>query len=195
LAYNGAKVIHPRAVEIAMQGNVPIRIRSTFTTDEGTLVTSVPQRTEKVHDRYVTGIAHVPGLAQIQVSSKTHPFDLQLHVFKTMAEHRISVDFISVNPSGIVYTVFEHDADHTLEVLSETGLEVQALRNCSKVSVIGGGMNGVPGIMAQIVEALSEEDIPILQTADSNATIWVLVRGEHMDRAVRALHRKFQLHE
>jgi aspartate kinase len=195
LAYNGAKVIHPRAVEIAMQGNVPIRVRSTFAADEGTLVASVPLRADRVRDRYVTGIAHVAGLAQIQVSSKGRPFDLQLHVFKAMAEQRISVDFISVNPSGVVYTVFEQEADRTVRVLKESGLDVQVLRNCAKVSVIGGGMNGVPGIMARIVEALSDEEIAILQTADSNATIWVLVHGEHMDKAVRALHRKFQLHE
>lgn len=55
-------------------------------------------------------------------------------------------------------------------------------------------MNGVPGIMAKIVEALTEEDIRILQSADSNTTIWVLVKEEQAVNAVRALHRKFSLH-
>jgi aspartate kinase len=61
------------------------------------------------------------------------------------------------------------------------------------VSVIGGGMNGVPGIMAQIVEALTKRDIPILQSADSNATIWVLVKQEDMTKAIQSLHQTFQL--
>jgi len=52
-------------------------------------------------------------------------------------------------------------------------------------------MNGVPGVMAGIVEALTKEDIQILQSNDSNTTIWVLVRREDMERAVRALHRRF----
>lgn len=63
------------------------------------------------------------------------------------------------------------------------------------MSVIGGGMNGVPGVMAKIVEALTEENIRILQSADSNTTIWCLVHGEDMVSAVRALHKSFQLHK
>ncbi|MNW14195.1 Aspartokinase [compost metagenome] len=74
------------------------------------------------------------------------------------------------------------------------GFEPKTLSGCAKVSVIGGGMNGVPGIMAHIVEALTEQEIQILQSADSNTTIWVLVRNEDMVRALRALHTKFELH-
>lgn len=60
--------------------------------------------------------------------------------------------------------------------------------------MIGGGINGVPGIMAHIVEALSSQSIQILQSADSNTTIWVLVKKEDMVQSVRALHGKFELH-
>lgn len=73
------------------------------------------------------------------------------------------------------------------------GFAPKFLSGCAKVSVIGGGINGVPGIMATIVEALTEQEIQILQSADSNTTIWVLVRKEDMVRALRALHSKFHL--
>ena len=62
------------------------------------------------------------------------------------------------------------------------------------VSVIGAGMAGVPGVMAHIAEALTTQDIQILQSADSHTTIWVLVKDADMVTAVRALHRKFNLH-
>ena len=68
-------------------------------------------------------------------------------------------------------------------MLNGLGFEPEAVSGCAKVSVIGGGMNGVPGVMARIVEALTEQGIPILQSADSNTTIWVLVREEHMGNA------------
>lgn len=197
MAHNGAKVIHPRAVEVAMQANIPIRVRSTFTKDKGTLVTAgetVSQESNKVEDRHVTGIAHFANISQIQVSAFEGNFDLQLKVFKTMAQHQISVDFINVNPSGVIYTVFDHEAERACELLKAQGYEPRVLSGCAKVSVIGGGMNGVPGIMAHIVEALTEEDVRILQSADSNSTIWVLVQGEDMIKAVRALHHKFDLH-
>jgi aspartate kinase len=210
MAYQGAKVIHPRAVEVAMQANIPIRVRSTFSRHPGTLVShSDAIGGGFVSDRHVTGIAHAPHVTQIRVNSReaagfgseTRPinhgntFDLQLKVFKSMALNDISVDFINVNPSEIIYTVFDNDADRAVSILRDMGLELEYLNNCAKVSVIGGGMNGVPGIMAQIVEALTENDVQILQSADSNASIWVLVKYEDMVKSVRALHRAFQLNK
>lgn len=198
MAQNGAKVIHPRAVEVAMQANIPVRVRSTFSKDEGTLVTSteaIKDDLSRVSDRFVTGIAHTGGVTQIQVSAAEQQYDLQLKVFKTMAQNHISVDFINVNPSGVVYTVFDYEAERAVGLLRDAGLEPKWLSGCAKVAVIGGGINGVPGIMAHIVEALTEEDITILQSADSNTTIWVLVSHDNMIDAVRALHRKFELNK
>ncbi len=193
MAYQGAKVIHPRAVEIAMQAGIPMRIRSTFSTGPGTLVAS-QERLRKdgaVQDKYVTGIAQVPHVSQIQITSAQGQYDLQLQIFKAMAMHRISVDFINVAPSGVTYTVFDHEVDKAEQILQELGYAPVITKGCAKVAVIGGGMNGVPGIMAKVVESLMENNIRILQTADSNNTIWVLVDGENMASAVRALHQKF----
>ncbi|MEF2965153.1 aspartate kinase [Paenibacillus sp. M1] len=197
MAHQGAKVIHPRAVEIAMQSGIPVRVRSTFSQSEGTLVAN-PEGFKDVQlgivDRYVTGIAYVANVTQIKVESTGDGADnLQLQVFKAMAENAISVDFINVTPSGTVYTVFDSDSAKAQAVLKELGLKPQILSGCAKVSVIGGGINGVPGIMARIVEALTEQKIQILQSADSNTTIWVLVNKEDMVQALRALHAKFEL--
>lgn len=198
MAYQGAKVIHPRAVEIAMQAGLTLRIRSTFSDQIGTIIrreSANPSRLGIFKDRYVAAIAHYGGIAQIQVLSREGQYDLQLKVFKAMAQEGISVDFINVNPNGVVYTVFNRDAAHAMHVLQSIGYEPQMMENCAKISIIGGGINGVPGIMAQIVEALTAEDIQILQTVDSNTTIWVLVGADDMSNAVRALHRSFQLHK
>ncbi|MDN8589622.1 aspartate kinase [Paenibacillus sp. 11B] len=197
MAHQGAKVIHPRAVEIAMQSQIPVRVRSTFADSEGTLVTH-PEGFQDVQtgiiDRYVTGIAYVSNVTQITVEVPGGADRLQLKVFKTMAENSISVDFINVTPLGVVYTVFDSDSEKAIQVLQEIGLKPQSLSGCAKVSVIGGGINGVPGIMARIVESLTLADIQILQSADSNTTIWVLVKKEDMVQALRALHASFELH-
>ncbi|UFJ42184.1 aspartate kinase [Brevibacillus humidisoli] len=198
MAHLGAKVIHPRAVEIAMQTNVPIRVRSTFSDEPGTLVTSIQQAGRihgQINDRLVIGIANVENLTQIKVLAKEGQYDTQLQVFKAMANHGISVDFINVNPRGVAYTVHDRMAERASGILKEMGYEPQLLRECAKVSVIGAGIAGVPGVMAQIVEALTCDDVPILQSADSHTTIWVLVHQSDMVKAVRALHRQFQLHK
>lgn len=198
MAYNGAKVIHPRAVEIAMQANMPIRVRSTFSESEGTLVTGSLEAKDwdnGISDRFVTGIAHVSDIAQIQIDQSEGPYDLQLKVFKAMAQNSISVDFINVYPTGVVFTVSDQVSSKAEEIFQEMGLRPRILHRCAKVSVIGGGINGVPGIMANIVEALTSHDISILQSADSNTTIWVLVHGEDMAKAVKVLHHQFHLDE
>ncbi|SHF32563.1 aspartate kinase [Seinonella peptonophila] len=198
LAFQGAKVIHPRAVEIAMQTNVPIRVRSTFSDHPGTLVVSTPEQhtfASEVQERLITGITQRDQVTQIRVATKDGNYDIQRKVFRAMADQGISVDFISVNPSGIAYTVYDEYADHAEMILRSLDLEPELRRHCAKVSTVGAGIAGVPGVMAQILEALTEEDIQILQSADSHTTIWVLVRGEDMIRSVQALHRHFQLHQ
>ena len=197
LAYEGAKVIHPRAVEIAMQKNIPIRVRSTMSKDEGTLVSnhSETDRFEELRDNLLTGIAHSPNVTQIKVFSEPGKPGMQLNVFKAMAENGISVDFINVNQRGVAYTVSDSDTDEVVRILEGMGYSPEVTRGCAKVSAVGAGITGVPGVMALIVEAITSEGVEILQSADSHTTIWCLVRGEDMARAVRALHSKFQLHE
>lgn len=192
LAYQGAKVIHPRAVEIAMQRNIPIRVRSTHSDDPGTLVTQAPQQLEHgaLFDRFVTGIAHSANVTQIRVAGDSIGTS---SIFTLMAEHKISVDFISVTPFEVAFTVGDDVANIAVQQLQKLGYFPETRPGCAKVSVVGAGIMGVPGIMARIVEALAIEGIDILQSADSHTTIWVLVDGAQMGPAVRALHRAFQL--
>ncbi len=196
MAQNGAKVIHPRAVEIAMKAGVPVRVRSTFSEGEGTLVTHAQiLRSQGIwFDRTVTGLAHVRGVTQLAVMNHEGPADLQLNVFRAMATHGISVDFINVMPTGVHYTVSESDTPNAIQLLQGLGFDPNVRRGCAKVSVIGGGMNGEPGVMAVIVEALTNSGIQILQSADSNTTIWVLISDQDLAEALQALHTAFRLH-
>lgn len=195
LAHQGAKVIHPRAVEIAMQAKVPLRVRSTYSDSTGTLITSAVRENNgsDIHERVVTGIAHVANVTQITVTSKEGYYNIQSEVFKAMAQAGISVDFINISPSAIIYTVMDQMTDRAVTALKELGYNPDIIRNCAKVSAVGAGMTGVPGVTAKIVNALSKEGIKILQSADSHTTIWVLVHEEDMVRAVNSLHNEFCL--
>ncbi|WP_342434104.1 aspartate kinase [Neobacillus sp. FSL H8-0543] len=197
MAYQGAKVIHPRAVEIAMQAKVPIRIRSTYSESIGTLVTSIDPdaRGNDIRDRIVTGIAHVSNVTQIKVFAKKEQYYLQAEVFKAMANEKISVDFINISPNGVVYTVTDEMAERAIQVLNELGHEPVVEQHCSKVSIVGAGIAGVPGVTSKIVTALSDHGIRILQSADSHTTIWVLVKQDDLVKSVNALHDAFHLDE
>jgi aspartate kinase len=197
MAYQGAKVIHPRAVEIAMQAKVPIRIRSNYSDNLGTLVTTLNKGRGPggIRERMVTGIAHVSKVTQIKVFAKKDQYNLQSEVFKAMANENISVDFINISPNGVIYTISEEMTNLAIEVLNALGHNPEVELDCAKVSVVGAGIAGVPGVASKIVTALSDQEIRILQSADSHTTIWVLVKQEDLAKSVNALHDTFQLEE
>lgn len=199
LARDGAKVVHPRAIEIAMQKGIPLRIRSTFSESLGTMVSNQADRIDEpfkiISDRLITGITYTSNIAQIKINpaGPDRKTPLELEVFKAMAEAGISVDFITVQPHAIMFTVNYDQAVKTSEVLRDLDLIPEIEFNCAKVAIVGAAMTGIPGIMHKVVEALSEQDIPILQSGDSYTNIWCLVKKEDMKKAVQALHDKFKL--
>jgi aspartate kinase len=194
-AHEGAKVIHPRAVEIAMQKNIPIKVKCTFSDSPGTLVTTLGEMGSiSLADRVITGITHTPNLTQITIDiDESHPRDFQLKAFKSLALAGISVDFINVSPRTIMFTVKNEETSKAEDVLENMGIQTRVLNNCAKIAAVGAGMTGRPGVMAQIVEAFTKEGIKILQSADSFTSIWCLVENKDMEKAVRSLHDSFKL--
>ena len=197
LAYQGAKVIHPRAVEIAMQKNIPLIVKSTFSDAPGTLITTIPsENTEEttVNDRIATGVTSINNIAQIKILLDNSTNSMaSFTIFKTMSDHGISIDLINVHPGQIMFTVAESVAEKATTLLHEMGCNIQTTLGCAKVSVVGGGINGVPGVMANFVEALVLNHIPILQTVDSHTSISALIEQSFVQSAVIALHEKFKL--
>jgi aspartate kinase len=195
LAYQGAKVIHPRAVEIAMQADIPLRIRSTYSDDTGTLITSSRGKEMGIDipDRLVTGIAHISAISQINVAIDQNDLTAQASLFKLMADAQISVDFINVSLTNVVYTVANGVLNRAVSLLEENGFQPKITKNCAKVSTVGAGMAGIPGVAAKITGALVKNDVEILQAADSHTTIWVLIHDQHLKTAVNALHDMFEL--
>lgn len=197
LAQQGAKVIHPRAVEIAMQKNIKLVVKSTFSDAPGTVITNINKENTNgvsLADRVATGVTYLDGVCQINVWPDGQAgYDSSVQVFKAMADAGISVDLINVLPEKIMFTVNQDVQEKAVARLRELGFKVNVVPDCAKVSVVGGGMREVPGVMATFVEALTARHIPILQTVDSHTSISALVAREHMSAAVKALHEKFGL--
>ncbi|SDD44300.1 aspartate kinase [Sporomusa acidovorans] len=197
LAHQGAKVIHPRAVEIAMQKNIPLVVKSTFSEAPGTLITNIAKEDTDgtaVIDRVATGVTYLNNIVQIKVHlDDAMGTDASFKVFKTMADSGISVDLINVHPGQIMFTINADHAEKASIRLKRLGYEIEVLENCAKVSVVGGGMREVPGVMASFIEALSRNRIAILQTVDSHTSISVLVPQSDVETAVKSLHEKFGL--
>lgn len=188
MAHEGAKVIDPKAVEIAQQAGIPVRIRSTYQSvkDMGTLITN--SETQSGPQRLVTGIAHVPHLVQFTIETDEN---LQESLFNLLAQAGFSLDFINIFPGKIVFTLPKSISGKAKQLLNEQKIIFATHENCAKVAIVGAGITGVPGVTAKIVTTMSRLKIPIYQSADSYTTIWILIEEENLKLALNELHEVF----
>ena len=199
MAHLGAKVVHPRAVEIAMEGRVPLRIRSTFSDSLGTLISDgAPINNVEIRkDKVVTGLAHHANMALVKLNSSD---DLNkngrvLEIFQLMADADISVDMIQVSPFVVAFIIKEDLTDKAIEVLRPLSLDLTVEKGYAKVAIVGSGMRGVPGVMAKMVHGLQKSEISVYHSADSHTNIACLVKSNEMGLALQALHDEFELGE
>jgi len=198
IADQGAKVIHPRAVEIAMNAGIPVFIKNTMSDSPGTMISSRIEKQKHVkcrkHDKIITSIAYITGRTQMSIETK-HGLNEQNEILRRLADNHISIDIINIFPQKMVFTIDGNVTDKALEVIKDYANCCQVIENCSKISAVGERMRGVPGVMARIIRALNAKKIDVLQTSDSHTTISCLVKGEDTINAVLALHEEFKLFE
>ncbi len=191
LADKGANVIHPKAVEVAMEGNIPILIKNTMSNCKGTLINNFG---DKGNNRLITGITSQKNRIQVSIRISENERNTKYkHVLDLVAENKISLDLINIFPTEQIFTINEKDKVNLEDILYNSKLKYNLIENCSKVAVIGSRMKGIPGVMAKIIKALSKNNIEVLQTADSHMTIWCLVHSEDEKAAINVLHKTFKL--
>lgn len=195
MAEYGSKVIHPRAVEIAMKSNIPIVIKNTKTDIQGTLITNdyrVLRNRKDKGDRIITSVAQIDNRVQINILPNERNKNNEI-LFESIAKARISIDMINIYLNQIYFIIDFEFLNILDKVLKDLDYEYEFIQNCSKVTIIGTKMRGTPGVMAKMVSALSQEDIKILQTSDSHTTISCLIDSSYTNKAINALHKYFKL--
>jgi aspartate kinase len=117
----------------------------------------------------------------------------QARVYRAMADAGVSLDMFTPLGEAMVFSVMSGVIDEACGVLAVLGLAHRVTDDLSKVTLVGAGMHGVPGVMARAAEYLAAAGVTVLQTADSHTTISVLVAAEDAEHAVQALHEGFRL--
>lgn len=199
LASLGANVLHNRSVELAKKFNINLEVLSSLEKEEGTIVKGV----KYVEKMLVRGVARDNDVARITLQNIEDTPGRAFTVFSILAKKNINVDIIlqSLGRDGkqdISFTVPESSLESALEILNENlgviGAETVLYdRNVSKVSAVGAGMSSNPGVAAAMFEALFASNINILMISTSEIKISVLVNQEDAEKAVRAIHEKFDL--
>ncbi|MCQ4924478.1 aspartate kinase [Tissierella carlieri] len=195
MAEYGAKVLHPKAVEIAMRSNIPIVIRNTSSDYNGTLITNYHRTRSYIEEdtRIITSVANINNRTQVKIIPDKLDYESQEILFDSIAKAGVSIDMINIYPEQIFFIIEEKQSIVLEAVLKELNYEYELITDCTKVTIIGNRMRGIPGVMAKAVSALVKENIEILQTSDSHTTISCLIKSEHTNRAVNALHKYFEL--
>ena len=198
LATLGAQVLHNRSVEMAKKYNVKLEVLSSFTGRPGTKIKEVAKGVEK---SYISSVAKDKNIARIALLGVPDETGTSFKVFSLLAANNINVDIIlqgigKAERKDICFTVAEGDLERAAGLLREhqesigfCSMETNA--DVAKVSVVGAGMIGSPGVAARLFEALYDAGVNINMISTSEIKISVLVDRQDATKAVQAIHDKF----
>ncbi len=202
LAAVGARVLHPRAVELGSVYDIPIVVASSFSDEPGTLIhggVSMEQFNK------VRGIAHDLDVAKVTVRAVPDQPGIAATILEPLAEHHISVDTIVQNTSreqrsDLTFTVSKEELAKAVPIVEQVAKElgasaVLAEDELGKVSIVGTGMQTAPGYAARMFRALSDADINIDMISTGEIRITCIIGRADVEEAVRALHKTFEMEQ
>ncbi|MDY0028473.1 MAG: aspartate kinase [Pseudobdellovibrionaceae bacterium] len=205
MAALGAKVLHPRSVELAMAWNVPLQVLSSFDPKigselPGTLIVAEEDIMEK---QIVNGVTYTRNESKITLLKVPDMPGIAASIFAPLGESGINVDVIvqNVSPDGkttdMTFTVPKGDSTRVKSVLESLEplkqSEIRINNDIAKISIIGIGMSSHTGVAKTMFTTLAENKINIQAITTSEIKISVLIDEKFTELAVRALHSAFDL--
>ena len=202
LATLGARVMHPRSVELGSVYGMPILVASSFNSEPGTLIHEVSSMEAR---NKVRGIAHDMDVAKITIVGVPDRPGIAATIFAPLAAAGLSVDTIVQNAgrekiADLTFTVSKTDLPRAMKLVEGIAKDIQA-RDCisdsnlGKVSIVGTGIQNAPGYAPRLFETLYQEGINIEMITTSEIRITCVVAEDRVADAVRALHRAFELEQ
>ena len=205
LAASGAKVLHLRCVEYARRYDLPIHVRSSFTTNEGTWVVKDHPQGGEMEQAIISGIAHDKSEAKITIVGVPDRTGVAARIFQAIADADINIDMIVQNVSAaatgltdISFTLPKDEGADATAILQKLQGEVgfasiQYDDQIGKLSLVGAGMRSHPGITATFFGAMSEAGINIEMISTSEIRISIICRQADLERGAKAAHAAFGL--
>ncbi|GAC1540264.1 MAG: aspartate kinase [Candidatus Velthaea sp.] len=192
LAGNGAKVMHHKAAQLAHTTSTPYVVKG-LRSNVGTTIDDGAPIDRESPVTGITSLRDITFFRIIQGEDVEHRADLDLKIFERLAERDISIDMINVNNAGVFFVCDTDNVDAVRGELANLNIALRVRANCAKLSIVGAGMRGTPGVMARIVRAVTDAGVEIIHSTDSNITVSILVPEEDTVRAEQALHNYFRL--
>ena len=201
MARLGAGVMQPRSVEMGQYFNIPIHVRSTFTNKTGTIIREDYTLEDK--DFEIRGVAHDQKVAKIAVLGVENVPGVAHTIFAALADANIDVDMIvqsirniEKNITDMVFTIALDDLPEAKKVVDAVAEKINAIsvlieEDVAKVSIVGAGMLGKPGIAARMFGALAKANVNIDIISTSEISVSCLIKGSQLTEAVNSIHDEF----
>lgn len=200
LASLGSKVLQIRSVEFAGKYKVPLRVLSSFTPGEGTLITF---EEDTVEEAKISGIAFNRDEAKLTIGGVPDEPGVAWKILSPIGDANIEVDMIVQNISrdgttDFTFTVNRADYEKAMDILRKVAKELNASEvdgdtDIVKLSLVGVGMRSHAGIASQMFAALAKESINIRMISTSEIKISVVIDEKYLELGVRTLHEAFGL--
>jgi len=193
--------MQPNAVQASMVDNIPIHVKSTFSEKSGTKIIS---EDEIDYKKAVTGIAYSKGNAKVSVIGVVDKPGVAADIFEPIGKNNINIDMVIQNTSldgkkaNVTFTIKRGDLNKTLSLIEKSKQKLNYNKiihddKLAKVSIIGAGMIANPGVTYRMFRTLADMKINILAISTSEIKISVLIREDLTQKAVKALHKSFEL--
>lgn len=190
LAYFGAKVLHPKTIQPAVEGEIPVRICNSRAPEEfGTLVCSETETAAQT----VKAIAHKTGITTVQVSSARMlgAYGFLRAIFEVFDRHRTVVDVVTTSEVSVSLSLDDSSGLEAivseLERLGSVTVETERAMIC----VVGAGLRGTPGIAARVFNTISDINVMLISQGSSAINLTFVIEERQMGEAVRRLHKTF----
>lgn len=190
LAYFGAKVLHPKTIQPAIEGSIPVRICNSHEPDQvGTLVGPQTETTR----RTIKAIAHKGGVTTVQITSARMlgAYGFLRALFEVFERHRTVVDVVATSEVSVSLSLDDASAlpiiVEDLELLGTVRVE----KGCAIVCVVGEGLRGTPGIAARVFSAISDINVTLISQGASSINFTFAIEEERVREAVQRLHHEF----
>jgi len=190
LAYFGAKVLHPKTIQPAIENSIPVRIcNSRMPQEQGTLVG--PQ--SETSSRTIKAIAHKTGVTIVQITSARMlgAYGFLRALFEVFERHRTVVDVVTTSEVSVSLSLDEAGAlpaiVEELEQLGTVGIE----KKRGIICIVGEGLRGTPGIAARVFSTISDINVSLISQGASSINFTFVIEEERVKEAVTRLHEEF----
>ena len=188
LSSYGNNIIHPEAVKVAMDENIPIIIKKTFNSFKGTVINNNISKDED----YFKGMTYLKDCIQIKIFKNENLNNENYYkVFQKISDENINIDFINIFVDHKVFTIYKDDFEDIKTILNDYEIKYEIIRACSKIGIVKANLKKISITIARLIELLHREGIDVLQTNHSNMSIWILVKNSDLEESLNIIHENF----